>query len=47
MQKLGTSSDEYLVQASQETLVHFENENENESLLIPAVQHDIYHRIIF
>ena len=23
-----------------------ENENENESLLIPAVQHDIYHRII-
>ena len=23
------------------------NENENESLLIPAVQHDIYHRINF
>ena len=24
-----------------------ENENENKSLLIPAVQHDIYHRINF
>ena len=24
-----------------------ENENENESLLIPAVQHDIHHRINF
>ena len=28
-------------------LIENENENENESLLIPAVQHDIYHRIIF
>ena len=24
-----------------------ENENENENLLIPAVKHDIYHRIKF
>ena len=25
----------------------YEDEDENESLLIPAVQHDIYHRIKF
>ena len=26
---------------------HGSNENENENLLIPAVQHDVYHRITF